>query len=57
MPVLALLARSASVADTDLEDVRPTIAYGVPVCTDGFDVVAAVATTSAAAPPPWRGWR
>ena len=51
MPILALLTRSAEVDDTDLEDVQPTIAHGVPGCTGGFDIVAAAATTSTVAVP------
>ena len=52
VPVLALLARSAAVTDTDLEAVQPTIDHGVPGCNGGFDVVVAAtsAATSAAAP-------
>ena len=51
MPVFALLARSTAVADTDPEDVRPTISHGLLGCTGGFTVVCAAADISAAASP------
>ena len=49
--VLALIAHITDVAETDLETVCPTIAYGVPGCACGFTVVdSTTALTTAASP-------
>ena len=49
--VLAFIARSTAVANTDLVTVRPTISYGVPGCACGFTVVGATTSPSTSASP------
>ena len=51
VPVLALIVRSTSMADTDIETASPTIEYGVPGCTCGFTLVDAAAAPYVAASP------
>ena len=51
VPVLALIARSATVSDTDLETVCPKIAYGFPGFVCGFTVVDSTTTPSPSASP------